>query len=448
MRTKILFFASAALAVYVAGCGSSSDTTETPAPGPTAGTGAGPGAGGTTGTDAAAGMGGAAGLGGAAGAAGLGGSTAAGAGGTTGGPDGGDDSSVDGGGVGGAGGAAGDDSGVGGAAGTAGAGGATVAPPVDKCEGKTPQRPLPYTVGSDFTNPQTIPDDANPARTRWVRIAKPDCVNALPMVIPAEFPAAPAEAGAGDGGAPEASADDGAVVEAGGDGAAVVEAGDDGAAVVEAGDVEAGDDAAAVDDGAVAVEAGDDSAAVVDAAAEAIAETGALDGAAPDVSVVTDGGVVAETGAGDGGGGIPACWGFFYDPDPCLANGGGCWAGVIFESVLMGEIAAKAAPGICIAPGATTLEFEARAVNIAGGGSLQFKFGSTREGPNVTEQWVTITSAWAKYSIPIGDPDYRSNSSAQYGVFNGFSAVAEEQNNPGGVHLQVRNMIWNGPGGG
>jgi hypothetical protein len=65
----------------------------------------------------------------------------------------------------------------------------------------------------------------------------------------------------------------------------------------------------------------------------------------------------------------------------------------------------------------------------------------------VTEQWIEINSTWTKYSIPVVS-DYRSNSSTQYGVFNGFSAVVEPQDHVGGMHLQVRNMIWTGPAGG
>jgi hypothetical protein len=298
------------------------------------------------------------------------------------------------------------------AGGTSGAGGAGGAVVVDKCDGKTPQRPLPYAVGTDFTNPQTIPDVVNAAvDTRWIRISTPDCVGALPTGIPAEFPIKPAEGGAGDGAAPDGG-DDGSAAEAGDD-AEVAEAGDD-AEVLEAGD------------DAEVLEAGDDA---------AVADVSVIDAGANDVAVAD--------ATGDGGGAIPACWGFYYNADRCTL-GAGCWGGVLFEAVVASETVAKTQPGICIAAGATTLEFDAR---ISRPGA-RVKFGSTRPGLNVTEQWITtLTSQWQHFSIPVVS-DYRSNSSTQYGVFNGFSAVVEPQDNVGGTYLQVKNMIWTGPAGG
>jgi hypothetical protein len=71
-----------------------------------------------------------------------------------------------------------------------------------------------------------------------------------------------------------------------------------------------------------------------------------------------------------------------------------------------------------------------------------------RPGVQATEQWVTITSSWVKYSVPIV-ADYRCNSSTSTagGVFNGFSAVAVPANHPGGMYLQVRNMVWTAAAG-
>jgi hypothetical protein len=409
MRTSVVFFMGAALAACLVGCGSST-VTEEEGPGAAGATSGGAGVGGTGGVAGTTGAGGVAGASGAGGIAGIGGSDAS-AGGMGG--AGGDDSGVAG--------AGGGDSGVAGAGGTSGAGGAPGAGGtsgaggavvVDKCDGKTPQRPLPYAVGTDFTNPQTIPDVANAAvDTRWIRISNPDCVGALPTGIPAEFPIKPADGGAGDGAAPDGG-DDGAVAEAGDD-AAVAEAGDDA-------EVEAGDDAAVA-------EAGDDDAATADVSV--------TDAGANDVAVVD--------ATADGPSVIPACWGFYYNADQCTL-GAGCWAGVIFEAVVANETAAKAAPGICIAAGATTLEFDAR---ISRPGA-PVKFGSTRPGVQVTEQWITtLTAAWQHFSIPVVS-DYRSNSSSQYGVFNGFSAVVEPQDNVGGTYLQVKNMTWTGPAGG
>jgi hypothetical protein len=304
--------------------------------------------------------------------------------------------------------------------GTGGTGGIAPVCPTDPCG--TTGKALPYTVGSDFTNPETIPTELVVANTRWVRIANPDCVGALPTGVPAEFLPFVTDSSAGDGAVSEAG-DDGAVAEAGDDGA-VAEAGDDGA-------VEASDD------GAVAEASTDDS------ATEAAAGDGAVtDAGTPDVSIV-------DASGGDGGA-IPACWGFYYNADNCVANAGGaCWAGVIFESVPLDETAARQAPGVCIADGATTLTFEARAVNVTGAGTLTVKFGSEWPGEGTTEQVLTVTSSWVAYSIPIV-AGYRclSSQNAAGGVFNGFSAVVVAADHPGGMFLQVRNMVWNGPAGG
>jgi hypothetical protein len=135
---------------------------------------------------------------------------------------------------------------------------------------------------------------------------------------------------------------------------------------------------------------------------------------------------------------IPACWGFYYNPDRCAAGAAAtCWAGVVFESVLASEAVAMSLPGICIAAGATTLEFEARASR----SGAAIKFGSTRPGVGVTEQWMEVDAVWRKYMVPI-PPDYRYSSSNVYGVAIGFSAIVEPQDHPGGTHIQVRNMTW------
>jgi hypothetical protein len=385
MRTRTAFFALAALAACVVGCGSSDDTVE-----PTAGSG---GAGGTT----EAGLGGTGGVGGTeagpdvvAGTGGTGGTTEAGPGGTGGveaGPDVLDETA--------------------GTSGTGGTGG--VVPPVDPCLGQTPQRPLPYAVATDFSDPHNITQMGGTSGInvlRWLTLPTPDCNMAFsdsgPPAPPAGFISAPAA---------EAGADDGSLSEA----------------AVEA----------SPDDGAVGEASADDGAA--EAAAEAGSAGDAADAGA-DVSPVKD--------AAPGDGGVPACWGFYYNPDDCatfvndggqLGTGGGtpalweCWAGVIFQPPA--AAADAAAPGICIADGATTIEFWARASR----DQARVKFGSTTSGEGTYETWLNITTSWTKYSIQVM-PGYRSATAGSYGVTNGFSVVVEPADHVGGTYIYVKDM--------
>jgi hypothetical protein len=146
---------------------------------------------------------------------------------------------------------------------------------------------------------------------------------------------------------------------------------------------------------------------------------------------------------------IPACWAFYYNPDNCVnavnddggAFGGQpwvCWAGTFFKTTPAGDAPA----GICIADGATSVEFWARASR----DQARVKIGSTAAGEGTYEFWFSITTTWAKYSIPVL-PGYRS-STTPYGVSIGFSIVVEPQDHPGGTYIYVKDMTWVGPGGG
>jgi hypothetical protein len=171
------------------------------------------------------------------------------------------------------------------------------------------------------------------------------------------------------------------------------------------------------------------------------ADAGAGDGGA------SDGGWSATPGAGDAG--APAsCTVFRYDPDGCVAvasslpnpDGGppdigdACWAGVIFTPAGFG------APGVCIAPGATTIHFKARASR----DGARVKFGSIRPGLGSTEFFILLTTAWADYtvSIPAGEDYNNEPAPGNAGVWNGFSLVAEYQDHPGGTYIFVSDIVW------
>jgi hypothetical protein len=141
---------------------------------------------------------------------------------------------------------------------------------------------------------------------------------------------------------------------------------------------------------------------------------------------------------------IPACFEFTYNPDPCVAANGGnaaaavgaCYAGTIFQPT--GNLLGAPDQGICIGDGATQVTFQARA-NVNG---QIIKFGSTREGLNTTEFYITLSTTWTTYhtAIPVGEP-YNTSSNLG-GVWNGFSVVGEPQSNVGGTYILIRNVTW------
>jgi len=160
-----------------------------------------------------------------------------------------------------------------------------------------------------------------------------------------------------------------------------------------------------------------------------------------------------------------SCSAFHYDPTACVAgqgaalegdapgdggalddggaDGGGladttvaaCWAGVIFTPGGFGQ------PGICIAPGATAIHFKARASRAG----ARVKFGAIRAGLGETEFFLALTTTWADYtiSIPPGE-DYDNEPSAPspFGVWNGFSVVAEPEDHLGGTDILVSDIVW------
>jgi hypothetical protein len=132
---------------------------------------------------------------------------------------------------------------------------------------------------------------------------------------------------------------------------------------------------------------------------------------------------------------LPACYEFVYTPDACVAGGGVCWAGSIFQATSLGA----AENGVCVALGATTVEFWAKASRPG----ARIKFGSTREGMNTTEFFLNITTSWAKYTtaIPVGE-DYDRSTNAKGGVWNGFSVVGEPQDHVGGTEIFVKDIRW------
>jgi hypothetical protein len=162
----------------------------------------------------------------------------------------------------------------------------------------------------------------------------------------------------------------------------------------------------------------------------------------------------------------PPCYEFFFDPS-CTTEAACGWAGAIFTtSAALGDAAADAAApqanaaGVCIAPGATMVTFQARA---SLNGTL-VKFGSTKSAQCVaggdipiasdpvaqqtacagdTEFWLALTNDWATYtvSIPAGE-QYNDEPMATQGVWNGFSAVFEPEYAVGGTYVFVRNITW------
>jgi hypothetical protein len=395
MRMRTALISMAAAAALLAGCGSGDETGGAPpaAAGGTAGTG---GAGGSLGGagGSVGGTGGAGGsVGGSGGSVGGAGGSVGGAAGAEAGPDvaeaGPDDAEA-----------------AAGAGGTSGAGGAGGTPFVDSCDGILdgsvipPQKPLPYAVATDFKYVNNITPMTQINVLRWVNLGSPDCDMAfsdssLPAPPP-EFTTPPAEAGADDGA------------------------------------VEAADAAADADD--AAADADDATADADDAAADAAADVSA--DAVADVSADAIADATADAAAN------PACWGFYYNPDNCanssyVDSGAAplwqCWGGVMYSLAPAGTTPAS---GVCIAAGATGIEFWARASR----DGARIKFGSTREGLGLTEFWLNITTTWTKYTIDVA-PDYRTPG-VGYGVSNGFSAVVEPADHVGGTYIFVKDMKW------
>jgi hypothetical protein len=404
MRMRTALISMAAAAALLAGCGSGDETGGAPpaAAGGTAGTG---GAGGSLGGagGSVGGTGGAGGsVGGSGGSVGGAGGSVGGSAGAEAGPDvaeaGPDDAEAA--------------AGAGGTSGAGGAGGAAGTPFVDSCEGILdgsvipPQKPLPYAVATDFKYPVNIsPMDTTVGGInvlRWVNLGNPDCDMAF---SDSSLPAPPPEFNV--------------PVEAGTDGGGVPEAADDaGEAAADADDATADADDAAAD---AAADVGVD--AVADVSVDAIADATA-DATADAVAA-------------------PACWGFYYNPDNCanssdVDSGAAplwkCYAGVIYAAAP----SLAAAPGICIAAGATGIEFWARASREG----AVVKFGSTREGLGLTEFWLTLTTTWTKYTIGVA-PDYRTPG-VGYGVSNGFSVVVQPADHVGGTYIFVKDMKWVG----
>jgi len=310
-------------------------------------------------------------------------------------------------------GAAGDTSAAGttGAAGTGAAGtgaAGTVPPPPPYCEtAGIVKKPLPYDIGGDFTSMRLLNTTAN---TAWTVVAHPDCAQTV------FTPLNPPPDGGADGGS------DGAT--------------------------EAGTDAGTTD----AADGGDDTLTLQlnDDAGDAAADGGVTDAPvdvpvdAPAGDAVTDGALADKSDAPVNQ--APACLEFIYNPEPCVAANGGvataaigqCWSGVILQPT--GNTVGQAGPGICIGDNALKVTFEARA-NVAG---AIIKFGSTREGMNQTEFYLTLTTEWATYStaIPAGELYNTVSGGTPGGVWNGFSAVGEPQSNMGGTYLFVRNIKW------
>ena len=166
-----------------------------------------------------------------------------------------------------------------------------------------------------------------------------------------------------------------------------------------------------------------------------------VDGATCDDGV--DGGGGAG-GAGGASGAEGSCYVFDYIPDDdgneetALS-----WGGIIVQSNEMPDGMGSTGDGICIEPGATTITFEAKADNDI----TDVKFGAIRPGPGVTEHWVRLTSSWAPYTISIPEGETYNDYSDAGGVWNGFSAVLEWNNQDGDplpevTRISIRDVVW------
>jgi hypothetical protein len=200
-----------------------------------------------------------------------------------------------------------------------------------------------------------------------------------------------------------------------------------------------------------------------------IPNTGTGDSGVP---AAGDGGMDAEAGfsfptLNDGGAQYmtyatpPPCYELLFDPScPVLGCG---YAGVIFSTSasIAGGMGPQAdATGVCIAPGATMVTFQARAsLNNA-----YVKFGSTKAAqcvmagdipiasdpvvqqtacPGDTEFWLALTNDWATYTVSIpANEQYNDEMGATQGVWNAFSAVFEPEYAIGGTYVFIRNITW------
>jgi hypothetical protein len=210
-----------------------------------------------------------------------------------------------------------------------------------------------------------------------------------------------------------------------------------------------------------------------------IPNTGTGDAGATDASVDAEAGFPTLNGGGPQFmtyATPPPCYEFLFDPS-CDAVATCGFAGAIFttSAAISGADAATAdgavvipdgaapqpnAAGVCIAPGATMVTFQARA---SLNGTL-VKFGSTKSAQCVaggdipiasdpvaqqtacagdTEFWLALTNDWATYtvSIPAGE-QYNDEPMATQGVWNGFSVVFEPEYAVGGTYVFVRDITW------
>jgi hypothetical protein len=342
--------------------------------------------------------------------------------------------------------------GAGGSAGAAGAGGDTGTagapppPPPTYCE-THPVRALPYNIAQDFKVVHILNNNNSGPSGAWVNVASADCSDNPvypPFVTPTDGGAAGADGAAGsDGGA---AGDDGGA--AGSDGGA---AGSDGGAAGSDGGAAGSDggtgdgstanlaDDAGVDDAATDAAASDASAdapvadasadAAVDAPADAPASDAAADGGGGDAVASND------AGGGDGGAALPACYEFAYNPALCT---GTCWAGVVFQ---IDDMQPAHPNGVCIAPGANTVEWYARASKA----NARVKFGFIGEGVGTTEQFFNVPTTWMKFSMPIDGTNqsiYNTSSDNMNGVWNAFSVVVEPQDHAGGTYIEVKDIRW------
>ncbi|HVX94929.1 MAG TPA: hypothetical protein VHK47_08465, partial [Polyangia bacterium] len=271
-------------------------------------------------------------------------------------------------------------------------------------------RSLPYDISKDFKVVHVLTN--NNSAGYWKVVATPDCSDS-----PTYPPFTTADAGTDA--APTTDGGTDAVVDASADGGA--DANDD-AQTLSLDDPDAAD-------GGVAD-------APVDAPVDSPVDAPTTDGGT-DAVVVTDGGtdaVVVADGGTDAGPAAPACYEFSYNPDGCT---GACWAGVVFQ-VTDVQGPSPDTKGVCITPGATAVEFWARASK----NNVPVKFGSIGEGPGRTEFTLNITTTWAKYTVSVPDSDYNVTSGDMMGVWNAFSVVVEPTSYAGGAYIEVKDINW------
>ncbi|MDB4981688.1 MAG: hypothetical protein JWM82_2440, partial [Myxococcales bacterium] len=316
-------------------------------------------------------------------------------------------------------GTAGADGGTAGVGGVAGAGGdtggtgGTPPPPPTYCESHPAEtHALPYTITNDFKVAHILTN--SPSYTSgsmaFSVVAKADCTDN--PAYPA-FPPPPSDGGAdgaaGDGG--DDSGDGGAA--AGSDGGTINDAASDGGATGDAPSDVATD------------------APAVDASADA-----PIDAPASDASTSDAGG--ADVLAADGGAMAPACIEFGWNPtDACPS--GTCWGGVVFEAADVQGPSADT-KGVCIAPGAMSVSWWARA-SVAG---AKVKFGFLGEGMGVREAYFTVPATWTHFQLNIdpNDANYNITAGDAHGVWNAFSVVMDNMNAVGSTYIEVKDIQW------